>query len=71
MDLHGTLAVNLKNALASAVRLRGQPVHKDTLTFWRGLVAYARDRASGASPAVAAELEPLITALELELAERG
>ncbi len=42
MELHGKLIDNLKRAVRSAERLRGFPVHKDTLDFWRGLLEHAR-----------------------------
>ena len=44
MELDGTLADNLRAAIASADRLSGHPVHKDTLNFWHELLAYARSR---------------------------
>jgi hypothetical protein len=68
MKLHGTIADNLQAALASAKRLRGHPVHNDTLTFWRNLVAKAHSEMP--QQARAAEVETLIATLEGELAAR-
>ncbi len=42
MELHGSLAENLKAAIVSARRLNGHPLHKDTLQFWRDLLQHAR-----------------------------
>jgi hypothetical protein len=66
MELHGSIAANLQAALASAKRLRGHLVHKDTITFWRDPAAQARaeipERMRGA------EIESLIATLEGEIA---
>ena len=42
MKFHGPILDNLTNALASARRLRGHPVYKDTLTYWNELIQEAR-----------------------------
>jgi hypothetical protein len=68
MKLHGSIADNLQAALASAKRLREHPVHKDTLTFWRDLVAHAR--AEMPEQTRPAEIENLVATLEGELADR-
>lgn len=44
MEMDGTLADNLRSAIVSAKRLSGHPVHKDTLGFWRELLAHANSR---------------------------
>lgn len=44
IDLDGKLADNLSAAIKSVDRLSGHPVHKDTLDFWRELLAYAKSR---------------------------
>ena len=51
MELHGSLAFNLQMALDSSKRLRGHPVHPDTLAFWSELIGAARARrAMGVDP---------------------
>ena len=42
MEINGTIVHNLRNAIKSAERLRGQPVYPDTLQFWRDLIRMAR-----------------------------
>lgn len=67
MDIEGTLANNLASALQSARRLRGHPVHADTLGYWRNLLRHARrELAEGSTEPVL----PLILELENELADR-
>lgn len=69
MDLHGTPSTNLQMALDSSKRLRGHPVHRDTLAFWSELIGEARARrAAGADPDDADE-ERLIGELEMAIAE--
>jgi hypothetical protein len=68
MKLHGTIIENLQAALASAKRLRGHPVHKDTISFWRDLIAQARSETP--EEARAAETKALIVALEGEIADQ-
>ena len=67
MDLHGSIANNLTSALRSARRLRGHPVHADTLDHWTDLLHHARrDLTGGSSEPILA----LILELEQEMAER-
>jgi hypothetical protein len=67
MRLHGSVANNLASAVQSARRLRGRPVHRDTLDHWRDLLEHARrELASGSTEA----FEPLILELANELADR-
>jgi hypothetical protein len=68
MELHGTIVDNLQAAVASAKRLRGHPVHKDTVTFWQDLIAQARVEVHEQTQAP--EIESLIVTLEGELADR-
>jgi hypothetical protein len=63
MDLEGTLTSNLQAAIASAQRLRGHPVHKDTLEFWRELLAEARAHKRLSDPNRAA-IEDLVAKLQ-------
>jgi hypothetical protein len=67
MELHGSLAYNLQLALDSSTRLRGHPVHKDTLAFWSELVSEARARRAAGHPDDR-EVERLIAELETALA---
>ena len=67
IKLHGTVENNLRAALVSARRLRGHPVHPDTIRYWSELLDYARRKArSGNQPAAAIVL---LKELSLELAE--
>jgi hypothetical protein len=67
MQLHGTIVNNLTSAIQSARRLRGHPVHSDTLDHWSELLAHARHaRDKGSTEPI----ETLILQLENELAER-
>jgi hypothetical protein len=68
MDLHGSTSNNLASALQSARRLRGHPVHDDTLSHWTNLLHHARrELAAGSSEAI----QTLIIELEKELAVRS
>jgi hypothetical protein len=68
MELHGTIAKNLTAAVQSARRLRGHPIHADTLGHWRDLLDHARrELAKGTAEA----LQALILELENELADRA
>lgn len=67
MELHGSTANNLASAVHSARRLRGHPVHEDTLGHWTELLRHARrELAEGSTEAI----QPLILTLEEELAAR-
>jgi hypothetical protein len=69
MKLHGSLIDNLQVALASAKRLRGHPIHKDTVAFWRDLIAHARAEMPKQTPRT--QVENLIAALEGEIVDQG
>jgi hypothetical protein len=70
MELHGSMEANLASAIRSARRLRGHPVHADTLGHWTDLLHQARrDLASETDPP-AEVIEQLLAELETELAER-
>jgi hypothetical protein len=68
MELHGSTLNNLASAVQSARRLRGRPVHADTVGHWAGLLVHARDELADGS---AEPLEPLILELDRELASRS
>ncbi|MBB5712405.1 hypothetical protein FHT02_003664 [Sphingomonas xinjiangensis] len=71
MELHGSIVENLDGAAASARRLRGHPVYKDTLLFWGELLQEARRVRQTASDQQLAALDMAITNLESELADRA
>ena len=69
MELHGSIEINLASAVRSARRLRGHPIHTDTLQHWTDLLHQAR-RQLAANPANATEtLKQLVADLETELAD--
>lgn len=70
MKIHGSIIDNLHHALASARRLRGHPVYKDTLTYWGDLVQEARRSRQAPSCTHSDALGDAIAKLEGELAER-
>jgi hypothetical protein len=71
MEMHGTVEANLISAIASAKRLRGHPVHPDTLAHWSDFLHHARrELAADQSPDRQA-LMLLVAELEAELANRG
>jgi hypothetical protein len=68
MDLHGSIKSNLASAVQSARRLRGHPVHPDTIAHWELLLDHARRAVANGS------IEPvrvLIAELEHELGDRA
>ena len=67
MELHGSLVNNLASAVNSARRLRGEPVHKDTLGHWAELLDHARSEVADGSPE---PIQALIVELDKELADR-
>lgn len=70
MELAGSLAENLGAAIKSARRLRGHPVHRETIAYWKELLAHAREKHRRAAlPDVV--VESLIAQLEEELAAHG
>ena len=71
MELHGSIEANLVAAVRSARRLRGHPIHADTLQHWTDLLHQAR-RQLAANPANATEtLKQLVADLETELADHS
>lgn len=69
MELHGSLASNLRMALDSSRRLRGHPVHRDTLAFWADLVGEARARRAAGADLDGPDGERLIAELDTAIAE--
>jgi hypothetical protein len=70
LELSGTLAANLRVAVASAKRLRSHPVHSDTLEFWRALLAHCRAQERAPTSSEAEDVEALMGELQTELATR-
>lgn len=69
MEPGGDIHADLKAALGSIRRLRGHPVHADTLRYWHDLVHQARREIGPEGPA-REEMEALIAGIEGALAER-
>jgi len=69
-EIHGPILDNLTNALASAQRLRGHPVYKDTLSYWNELVREAKRARRDPAFEQPDNFEDAIVKLEVELAER-
>jgi hypothetical protein len=67
MRLHGTLEANLIAAIRSARRLRGHPVHPDTVTHWNELLHEARRELTSAT--YKEMITELVVELEIEVAE--
>lgn len=68
MELHGTIEVNLIAAINSSRRLKGHPVHGDTLNHWTDVLGEARRELS--LDTTNTSLRDLIVQLEHELAEQ-
>lgn len=71
MELHGTIASNLEAALASAERLRGHSVYKETITYWNDLLHQARRARKRGATSNDKRLAELIGRLEMALADRS
>lgn len=65
MKIEGSVRSNLLSALSGARRWRGRPVHKDTVSHWRGILEHGRRTSLGPLGEPVAEL---IAELEIELA---
>lgn len=65
MMIEGSLRSNLLSAVASARRLRGRPVHDDTIDYWRRLLEYGR---LNSEQPLCEPLTDLVDELETELA---
>ena len=68
MDLYGTTESDLTSALISARRLRGHPVHPETLGHWSDLLQHAREEME---PDSVEPINLLVVELERELAYRS
>lgn len=70
MQLHGSTEGNLMSAIRSASRLRGHPVHADTLKYWGDLLRHARGELSSSAALPSESLTQLVAELELEIVRR-
>lgn len=68
MELHGSIRANLAAAINSARRLRGHPVHADTLNHWTAVLGEARREL--ATDGADTSLRDLVLELEHELADQ-
>lgn len=66
MELHGSIEQNLAAAVRSARRLKGHPIHADTIEHWTELLSQARRELDG-NPRD--PMKDLILELENELAD--
>lgn len=71
MKLDGSILENLEGALASARRLRGHPVYKDTLRFWGEPLQEARRARHDSPPQQKAAINAAIAKLVVKLADRS
>ena len=69
MELHGSILTNLGSAIRSAQRLRGHPIHADTLQHWTDLLHQARRQLAGNQDERTETLKQLVADLETELAD--
>jgi hypothetical protein len=70
MQLHGTTEGNLASAIRSANRLRGHPVHADTLKYWSDLIRHAQGELSTGAAMSSETLMRLVAQLETEITQR-
>lgn len=71
MELHGTTEANLVAAVRSARRLRGHPVHADTVKHWTDLLHQARQQLAAGDADAPDALRQLIADLETELVDHS
>ncbi len=71
MEVHGSIAQNLRAAVESSRRLRGHPIHRDTLQFWSALIAEARARRAAGEDLDDREVDEAIAELEVVLSQAG
>ena len=65
MRIEGSVRANMLAAIASARRLRGRPVHRDTIEHWQRLLDYGRQVSHQVPGEV---LSDVVADLEAELA---
>jgi hypothetical protein len=69
MEVHGDIAPNLGAAVQSSRRLKGHPIHRDTLQFWSDLIAEARSRRAAGEVLDDPEVAEAIAELEVVIAD--
>lgn len=69
-ELDGSIIQNLASAVKSAERLKGHPVHEDTLVFWRALLAHSRAAKRSQPVNDMGTIETLMARLQSELTAR-
>lgn len=70
MELDGSIIQNLASPVKSAERLRGNPVHEDTLVFGQALLAHSRVTKRSQPVNDMGTIETLMARLQSELAAR-
>jgi hypothetical protein len=70
MELHGTIERNLVSALRSAKRLRGHPVHRDTVEHWKSVLDRAEGELSSGTSSEPEILANLVAELRTEIVVR-
>ena len=71
MELHGSITSNLWAAVESSRRLKGHPIHRDTLRFWSQLIREARARRAAQEVFEDPDAERHIAELEITLSENA
>jgi hypothetical protein len=69
MEVHGSITQNLSAAVESSRRLKGHPIHRDTLKFWSDLVAEARSRRAADEVMDDPSVDAAIAELDVVLAQ--
>jgi hypothetical protein len=69
MEMHGSIAFNLRLAVESSRRLQGHPIHADTLQFWSDLIKEARSLRAAGEAFDDADVDGYIAELETVLAQ--
>jgi hypothetical protein len=69
MEMHGTVEANLTAAINSSRRLKGRPVHADTLNHWTAVLSEAQREL--AADEAGTNLRDLILELEQELVNQA
>ena len=69
MQLHGPIETNVTAAIDSSRRLKGHPVHADTVSYWAAVLRQARREV--ASNKSNNRLQELVLVLEQELADHS
>ena len=71
MQFEGSITNNVQNAVASAKRLRGQPVYRDTIAYWNDVLAEAQNCSVTLETRERDTLEQAIQRLAREISSRS